>query len=246
MARHGNTYTYDQVVYTFSHVKVPVGCYKHGIFWIAPGQHVLGIGCKKCADDSKRYTLETFIEKSNITHKCKYTYLKSVYVNNASYITITCPIHGDFEIISGNHLRGYGCHKCSAGISKPEIQWLDFMEVPEVFRHQTIKVYDKYFRIDAYDSTTNTIYEFHGDFWHGHPTKYNPNDINTMLKKTYGELYLRTMEKERRLKEAGYHLITIWETDWNILLKSLPPETIKKIEESAENDNDSGNLRDCT
>jgi hypothetical protein len=34
-------------------------------------------------------------------------------------------------------------------------------------------------------------------------------------KKTFGELYLKTMEKERLIKESGYNLITIWEDDWN-------------------------------
>ena len=31
--------------------------------------------------------------------------------------------------------------------------------------------------VDGYDSKTNTIYEFNGDFWHGNPNIYNLTDL---------------------------------------------------------------------
>jgi hypothetical protein len=31
---------------------------------------------------------------------------------------------------------------------------------------------------------------------------------------TFGDLYKRTLEREKIIKEAGYKLITIWESDW--------------------------------
>ena len=61
------------------------------------------------------------------------------------------------------------------------------------------------------------IYEFNGDYWHGNPMKFSPNDINQQAHKTFGELHACTLEKERFLKEAGYTVISIWESDWKKL-----------------------------
>lgn len=33
-------------------------------------------------------------------------------------------------------------------------------------------------------------------------------------KKTYGELYQKTLDKEITLKEAGYNVMSIWESDF--------------------------------
>lgn len=35
------------------------------------------------------------------------------YKNNKSHIAVTCPIHGEFPISVGNHLRGQGCPECA-------------------------------------------------------------------------------------------------------------------------------------
>ncbi len=58
-----------------------------------------------------------------------------------------------------------------------------------------------------------TIYEFHGDYWHGNPNRYNPDD-ETYFGKSFGELYQKTIEREQMIKNMGFNLITIWESDW--------------------------------
>jgi hypothetical protein len=55
------------------------------------------------------------------------------------------------------------------------------------------------------------VYEFHGSYFHGDPKIYNKDDINLLTKKTYGELYKNTIERELLIKNNGYNLITIWE-----------------------------------
>lgn len=73
------------------------------------------------------------------------------------------------------------------------------------------------FNADGFCEQTNTIYEFHGDYWHGNPKKYNKNIINKISKKSFGELYQRTLDREQQIKDTGYNLITIWENDWKKL-----------------------------
>jgi G:T-mismatch repair DNA endonuclease (very short patch repair protein) len=38
---------------------------------------------------------------------------------------------------------------------------------------------------------------------------------------TYKEIYEKTMNKAKKIKEAGYNLITIWENDWKKQTKSF-------------------------
>ena len=55
------------------------------------------------------------------------------------------------------------------------------------------------------------MYEFYRTVFHGDHRYLDANDINPINKKTYGELYNKTLEREKLIKDAGYNLITIWE-----------------------------------
>jgi len=56
---------------------------------------------------------EQFIKDSIRTHKDKYDYSLVVYDNAKTKVKIICPIHGTFEQIPNNHIRGAGCKKCA-------------------------------------------------------------------------------------------------------------------------------------
>jgi G:T-mismatch repair DNA endonuclease (very short patch repair protein) len=77
------------------------------------------------------------------------------------------------------------------------------------------------FSADGYCKETNTIYEFHGDFWHGNPNLYDTNDINKRNDKTFGELYQKTLEREQQIIDYGYNLVVMWEHDWKKINKSI-------------------------
>jgi hypothetical protein len=55
---------------------------------------------------------DDFITKARLIHGNKYDYTKTVYVNSCSKLIITCLVHGDFEQVGYNHLKGQGCRKC--------------------------------------------------------------------------------------------------------------------------------------
>ena len=65
--------------------------------------------------------------------------------------------------------------------------------------------YIKPYRVDGYDYKTNTIYEFLGDFFHGNPSKYQLNKINSANQKTFWDLYEKTFIRLNELKERGYN-----------------------------------------
>ena len=72
----------------------------------------------------------------------------------------------------------------------------------------------KKYKLDGYCEQTNTIYEFYGDLWHGNPNRFDKKDINPLNKKTYGKLYNDTIKRETELRNKGFNIITIWESDY--------------------------------
>jgi hypothetical protein len=59
--------------------------------------------------ESKTYT---FIQKAKEVHGDKYDYSLVNYLTNKTKVTITCPIHGEFNQTPNSHLKGDGCPKC--------------------------------------------------------------------------------------------------------------------------------------
>jgi hypothetical protein len=113
---------------------------------------------------------------------------------------------------TSKHKRGM-CPKCALGtVSSISQEWLNSKYVKLGHREHYIK--ELGFRVDGFDPKTNTVYEFLGDFWHGNPEKFNPEDINPVVKKTFGILFEETIHRLRLLEKAGYKVIYIWENDF--------------------------------
>lgn len=62
---------------------------------------------------TKKISNSEYILSCKKSHNINYSYLKTHYINDASEVTITCPIHGDFTINAGRFKRGCNCPKCS-------------------------------------------------------------------------------------------------------------------------------------
>lgn len=116
---YGDLYSYNNTVYNNTRSEVLVECAEHGVFKKNARSLLLGNGCKKCNSKwneyvtRRRMTTEEFIKKAKDKHENFYSYKKSNYINSRTKITITCPIHSDFEQQAGGHLEGYGCQKCA-------------------------------------------------------------------------------------------------------------------------------------
>jgi len=62
--------------------------------------------------------LEGFIQQSQIVHSHKYDYSLTDYKNKKKKVVIICPIHGQFQQLPQNHLKGHGCEQCGANKRK--------------------------------------------------------------------------------------------------------------------------------
>jgi hypothetical protein len=215
------------VIYRGYHKNVEIICKEHGSFPQTPANHLNGKGCSKCSGILVSNKQE-FIDISNIRHSFKYDYSNADYINTATKVEIICPIHGPFPQTPNKHLGGHGCSKCVSSTSKPEVLWLNSLNLPDDKEHRSvylkIKGRKRGFRVDGFDPITNTAYEFNGDFWHGNPAKFNPEDTNPRAHKTYGELYQETLAKEALLKSAGYNVVSIWESDFKASLDKIISE----------------------
>lgn len=167
----------------------------------------------KCSGKNKS-TIDEFINKANKIHNNKYSYNNCNYINAKTEILITCDNHGDFYQTPNAHLSGKGCSQCSHTISKPSQLWLNQLNIPKNYREIKLKLNGILYKLDAYDPINKIVYEFNGDFWHGNPELYGLNDINPIAKKTFGELYRKTLEKKENLERHGFKVISIWESEF--------------------------------
>ena len=67
--------------------------------------------------------------------------------------------------------------------------------------------------VDGFDSITNTVFEFLGDYWHGNPDRFSPKKTNPSNKQKFGTLYLKTFDKLDSLIRVGYKVIYRWESE---------------------------------
>jgi hypothetical protein len=211
-------------------IPIKVKCTIHNhTFKQRPNKIKLGhIGCEKCLKEKRvqqrRKSHEDFVRDGKRIHGDKFNYIEEYKGNNIK-IQIQCIEHNSINLQRpSSHLNGQNpCPECYRhGYSKGQIEWLNFkmVTIPDI-RHMLNHV-DKEYKIpnsnysaDGYSKKENTIFEYHGDRFHGNPELYDPNEIFPLVKKTYGELYDNTMEKQKFCEESGFKYVFIWESKWN-------------------------------
>lgn len=141
---------------------------------------------RKCTKNKERRKIlckEDFIKYAKEIHGDFYSYDKAdiryietkdeyglthIKRKSPKKIIITCPIHGDFEQISINHLVGKGCPKCAIKRSQKSNRAFKTKEdLIEAFKKVHGDEYD-YSKVGEYTSRTDKveiICREHGSFW---------------------------------------------------------------------------------
>ena len=109
---HNNKYNYSLVEYENSKTKVKIICDKHGMFEQRPNDHIQGKGCIMCAGIKKKSNKE-FITIATAVHGNKFNYNLVEYKRMNVKVKIICQSHGEFEQRPEDHIKGFGCSKCS-------------------------------------------------------------------------------------------------------------------------------------
>ena len=230
-SKHGDKFDYSMIEYINSTTPIKVGCPRHGIQIQTPYYHINGLhGCAPCANeaigDKMRVPEEVFFEKCHEQFGNRFDYSDCNYVDTHTKIKPRCIKHDRiFEILPHGHLKSEtgGCSSCcTIGASKKQLEWLQY-EQDKIEHHIQNHTSEKgeykisgVGKVDGYCHETNTVYEFHGIFWHGHPTFFDPNTIHPVTKtKTYGEKYEETLTRDEKIRNLGYNLVIIWEHEWD-------------------------------
>jgi len=128
---HKGKYDYSRSIYVNTKTQVEIICPVHGSIFQAPGDHLSGKGCNKCAKNNSDYSGERFVIDATEMHSGKYDYSKAVYTGCYDKVEIICPKHGSFWQAAIAHKRGQGCPTCSESRGEREVaRWLRDNRIP--------------------------------------------------------------------------------------------------------------------
>ena len=69
------------------------------------------------------------------------------------------------------------------------------------------------YRVDGFDASTNTVYEYNGCYYHGCPDCMAP-DAKHVSGKTMKQLYDDTQKKKAKIISMGYNFVEMWGCRW--------------------------------
>lgn len=223
MSTHGDSFSYPHGFPNRIGDKMTVTCPTHGNFEQRASAHIDGRGCPKCTAVAvgihNTHDTSDFINAAYSVHGNHYSYTNVVYNRSTSHVAIGCPIHGEFNQLPYVHLRGSGCPKCkSKSCSMISQKWLDSIGIPDIPSCREVGglIPEKNYIVDGYDPDTNTVYEFHGDFWHGNPRVFDENEVNPIVGIPFGELYTNTRLRINEFRQHGYNIVEMWEYDYSL------------------------------
>ena len=67
--------------------------------------------------------------------------------------------------------------------------------------------------VDGYAPKPETIFQYHGCFWHGCRRCFPDRNTKICHGKSREQLFIETLQRTKRLREAGYHVIEKWECE---------------------------------
>lgn len=181
--------------------------------------------CKQCGCKKAPSCKIDFMINLRKRHGNKYNYDKFIYYKSTEYVTVTCPIHGDFNIMCKHHVVGNGCPQC-ANISRSIV----LRKVVNMKKSYLYYVYFKELNLWKIGVTSNIAYRFNGELYkpiHLHiipyPTGVQAYYIEDRLKELFNDL---RYQGTKVLKRKG---------NTELLISSIPfVESVELIESTNE------------
>jgi len=110
---HGNKYEYISLKKIGEYNYLEIKCNIHGIFEKRVSNHInRKQGCSNCSKINKLNN-DIFINRAIEIHGERYDYSNVDYINGMNKVQIICNVHGIFEQLPQNHLKGQDCPRCS-------------------------------------------------------------------------------------------------------------------------------------
>ena len=219
-----NAFQYHLIKYIDAKNPVTVICNTCSTKFSQEASYLLsGKGCPTCNIKNRnqkfKSNTQNFIQKAKIAHKDKFDYRLVNYKSAKDYITIICPVHGEFQQTPNNHLRGRGCNKCRFEKSTSQAE----NKIVNYLKNLNINVIQSYRpkwldgkELDIYLPEYNLAIEYNGLTYH-HSTR----GLSKFLDSTYVESEFH-LKKFNKCKENNIKLIHIFEhEDFNDWLEKI-------------------------
>ena len=219
--KHGKKYDYTLVDNkSRMRYRVRIICPEHGEFTATPLYHLSSnIGrCKQCYTQSQLMPCDKWIADCSKVHGDYYDYSRVLYTGYLNKVEIGCKKHGTFWQTANEHRSGAQCPRCAkGGSSYAEQKWLTHLGIPNTTEHRQVwlTLFDgQKIKVDGYRKCENMVYEYLGDYYHGNPQLFKPEE-KTYFGKTFGDLYESTITRLDKIKQSGYNLTFVWASELN-------------------------------
>ena len=100
-------------------------------------------------------------------------------------------------------------------------QWLDWeahtqgMRIQHKYNSKEKQIGRRRLPVDGWCAQTNTVYQFHGCYWHGHQCQEAQGIMkNEKNGKTMEQLRIETEKNSKYIQQCGYNLVELWECQW--------------------------------
>ena len=67
--------------------------------------------------------------------------------------------------------------------------------------------------VDGYEPKSNTIFQYHGCKWHGCPCQKRKERNSLEEERSADKRYAKTIELEKKMKEQGFKIVSVWECE---------------------------------
>lgn len=209
---HGEHNTFPWQLLTMKHC-CRKGYYESGVMWEKRTLTLEKVKEKALKTRKNINVDECYIEEGKYKKVCNIkctihnTYYSS-YVKGKIGLCPECNKERNIQQLEKALPLAWASEKSGSFVSKNETKWLDKLGIQQ----RQIWLEDVKYKVDGYDPTTNTVYLYHGKFWHGCPKTFDPDMIHPVVKVPMKDLYEKTMLYENKIKDAGYKLIVKWGT----------------------------------
>ena len=249
--KYGDRFVYDKVVYKNINTYITLFCNICNVYFkTTPYKHLNNAagGCNGCyLRDINNKSIKIKIQNRFKKEVDKRRKLGLLDVSKAKYkgylvpVILRCKKCSKVFSVGGQYfLKGLGnCPICDTNggpYSKMANDVLAIISKKSKLIIQRYEYKGEYlipntrFRVDGYNKRFNIIIEVYGDIFHGNPKIFKPRQkCNPYSILTAGKLYKQTKDRENKLKELGYNIITVWENDWRKNKRRIIYRTLNRI-----------------
>ena len=104
--------------------------------------------------------------------------------------------------------------------SRAAMEWMEWvmhedgLQIRHEFNGKEKRLGRRQLPVDGWCQATQTVYQFHGCWWHGHTCHLNRKDFNDIRQKSKEDLRAETAENTAYLEGLGYTVVEMWECQW--------------------------------